>query len=106
MKSPNFIDTIRIGQAGREPMVLNIARPMHASDVNCITVLCGKNNSGKSHVLREITRAFDNRRLDAGERTHENIHALLVRPSEPPPNALRLDDLTYLKGRFQLLPVS
>lgn len=104
----NFIKEIQVGVYGaRKKNTLPLAYPQAAGSPYCINALCGRNNSGKSHILREIGQAFDDRKLhNATEKESENIHAVLVDPEADPPSVLYLPDLTRDKNRLNEIPLS
>jgi hypothetical protein len=104
----NFIKAVQVGVYGSpKKITLPLAYPQAAGSPYCINALCGRNNSGKSHILREIGQAFDDRSLhNAAERESVNIHAVLLDPQAPPPSVLYLPDLTEDKSRLNQIPLT
>lgn len=106
--SRNFIKKVLIGEyQSASKHELSIAHPSGPDDRNCITVICGKNNTGKTHILKQVSEAFHGNRKfhNVGERESVNIHAVLTDPEAPLPNVLYFDSTTYAKARFNVIPV-
>lgn len=106
--SRNFIKKVLIGEyLSAAKHELPIAHPSGQADRNCITVICGKNNTGKTHILKQVSEAFHGNRKfhNVGERESVNVHAVLTNPEAPLPNVLYFDSTTYAKARFNVIPV-
>lgn len=103
----NFLKAVQVGVYGSSKKVtLLLAYPKGEEHPFCINALCGRNNSGKSHILREIGQAFDERSLhNNSERESINIHAVLLDPEAPIPTVLYLPDLTGDKSRLNEIPL-
>ena len=103
----NFLKAVQVGAYGSaKKITLPLAYPKGEGHPFCVNALCGRNNSGKSHILREIGQAFDDRGFhNTSERESVNVHAVLLDPEAPVPKVLYLPDLTGDKSRLNEIPV-
>lgn len=103
---PNFIKEILIGTYGSKgKQTISLAYPLIPAEPYCITAICGKNNTGKTHILREVSLSLDNALHNEAEKESLNIHAVLLHPKDPPPRLLHLEDLTSDKRRIAQIPI-
>jgi energy-coupling factor transporter ATP-binding protein EcfA2 len=103
----NFIKEIQIGEyRSANKHVMPIAWPKDTTGAYCITVICGKNNTGKSHILKQLSEAFhvDRKFHNENEKESINVHAVLTDPADPMPNVLYFDSTTFAKSRFNVIP--
>lgn len=103
----NLLKAIQVGAYGSgQKIELPLAYPKNLDHPFCVNVLCGRNNSGKSHILRELGQAFDSRNLhNATEKESINVHGVLLKPEAPMPRVLFLPDLTSDKSRLNTIPL-
>jgi hypothetical protein len=104
----NFIEQILIGEyQSTKKHALQLAYPRRAGDPNAINVICGKNNTGKTHILKQLSEAFHSRRKFHNQREKEsgNIHAVLTHADAAIPKCLYFDSTTFAKSRFNVIPV-
>lgn len=106
--SGNFIEKILIGEyQSTNKHVLPIAHPKRQGDGYCMTVICGKNNTGKTHILKQLSEAFhpERRFHKEGEKESLNVHAVLTDAAQPLPRVLYFDSTTFAKSRFNVIPM-
>lgn len=104
----NFIEKIIIGEyQSANKHVLTVAHPVNKGDAFCVTVICGKNNTGKTHILKQLSEAFhkDRKFHNESEKESGNVHAVLTDPVAPLPNFLYFDSTTFAKSRFNVIPI-
>jgi SAM-dependent methyltransferase len=104
----NFIKEIHIGEnRSANKHVLRIAHPHSQVDRYCITVICGKNNTGKTHILKQLSEAFhvDRKFHNEIEKESVNVHAVFTRPGDALPILLYFDSTTFAKSRFNVIPI-
>lgn len=102
----NFIKEITVGNYEQQnKQSICLAYPANNNDAYCITAICGKNNTGKTHLLREIAQTLDQNLHNKVEKQSINVHTLLLNPTELPPNLLHLADLTAYKSRLNEIPI-
>lgn len=104
----NFIEKVLIGEyQSADRHELPIAHPKGQGDGCCITVICGRNNTGKTHILKELSEALhvDRKLHNDRERESTNVHAVLTNPGEPLTHILYFDSTTFARSRFNVIPV-
>ncbi len=114
--SENYIKEIFLGDRDErrkhgarqsEPSVIPLSYPRYKSQKEgCITVICGRNNSGKSHILRNINQALKQKphqkTSDSLQYESEDILVSLSNPEAPKPEKiLYLSDLTSAKKTYE-----
>jgi energy-coupling factor transporter ATP-binding protein EcfA2 len=104
----NFIEKILIGEyqsANKHELI--IAHPDDQNHQYCVTVICGKNNTGKTHILNQLNDTFQARRKfhNVIEKESINVHVVLTDPEAPPPNVLYFNSTTFAKSRFNVIPL-
>lgn len=101
----NFIKTIEIGDYRDDKQVLEIAQPKAGH--NAITVLCGKNSTGKTHVLKLTSNVWGRGHGSNKENQNqsENVNVTFTVPEAPLPSALYLNSTTFAKGKFFTIPI-
>lgn len=112
----NYIKEILLGDRNErrkhgarqsEPSVIPISYPRYKSQFEgCITVICGKNSSGKSHILHNINQALKQKlykkKHDSLQYESADIVVSLSNPEAPvPEKILLLSDLTSAKKSYE-----
>ena len=122
----NFIQTLHFGQTrsvskekkkiidNSVPKNIHLAVPNNSPRGNALTIIAGRNRTGKSHLLRHTGNALDahNRSLPRPEYVKEmgasssNVWVRPVDPTIPFENWLLINDVADMVTKFAIFPIS
>lgn len=99
-------DRRQYGSRKGSQSVLSISYPIYRNQKGCITVICGKNNSGKSHIIKNVIGALKNqpyiRQEDKLVYQGNDIQVEFSNPQAPiPEKILHVNDLTSAKRSYE-----
>ena len=112
----NFIEEICIGTPGEsESIKVFPAYPLKQDSTNCMTVIAGRNRSGKSHILINTEKCLSshNEAVSAGKQnlnppgytpSHSNV-ILKLTSANRPASALLITDLDFIMKKTARIPL-